>query len=76
MTIVGLILLQLHEWTHKAIDFSPNLSKLGFASDCMQALLICYLCIWPPDLKSRLIGKESAGMMGNIRAGGKEGDRG
>ena len=30
----------------------------------------------PSDSKSRLIGKESAGMMGNIRAGGKGGDRG
>ena len=51
MTTVELILLKLHNWTQEAVALSPNWSKLGCASDCMQALLICYLHIWPPDVK-------------------------
>lgn len=39
-------LLQLHNWTHGAICLIPNCSRLGFASNCIKALLTCYPCIF------------------------------
>lgn len=40
-------LLQLYNWTHGAICLVPKGSRLGFASNCIKALLTCgYFCIF------------------------------
>lgn len=48
-----------YNWTYRAICLTPNCSKLGFASNCIKALLICYLCIFngkkQPDFSSVLL---------------------